>query len=264
VRLWWEVARRGFSRFATYRAATFAGAFTNTVFGCIKAYILIAVYEQRDRVGQLDLVDALTFTFVAQGFLMVVGVFGGHGEIGERIRSGDIVTDFYRPVDFLRYWLALDLGRATFQTIFRGLPPFLVGSFLFHLRLPESAVEVGGFLVSLVLAVTASFAVRFMLGMTAFWLLDSRGPAQVVSVSWLFFAGFILPIDFFPAWLETVARALPFAAMLQVPIEVFLGKHVGVDLLTTLAQQLAWVVVLLAAARLTLMAATRRVVVQGG
>ena len=264
MRLWWEVSRRGFRRFATYRGATFAGAFTNTVFGCIKAYILLAVYEQRDEVGNLDVVDALTFTFVAQGFLMVVGVFGGHGEIGERIRSGDIVSDFYRPVDFLGYWLALDLGRAGFQTIFRGVPPFLVGSLLFHLRLPESPVEVVGFAASLLLAITASFAVRFMLGMTAFWLLDSRGPAQVVSVSWLFFAGFVLPLDFFPAWLETVARALPFAAMLQVPIEVFLGKHHGLDLLITLAQQLAWVAVLLGAARLTLRAATRRVVVQGG
>ncbi|MBV9255191.1 MAG: ABC transporter permease, partial [Actinobacteria bacterium] len=35
MRLYWEVARRGFRRYATYRAATVAGVFTNSVFGLI-------------------------------------------------------------------------------------------------------------------------------------------------------------------------------------------------------------------------------------
>jgi ABC-2 type transport system permease protein len=52
--------------------------------------------------------------------------------------------------------------------------------------------------------------------------------------------------------------------MLQVPIDVFLGKHVGVDLLGALAFQAAWAAALLGLGRLVLHAGVRRLVVQGG
>ena len=115
VRLFHEVARRSYRRFSTYRGATFAGVFTNTVFGFLMAYVLLAVvHDAGGEVGGLDADAAVTYTFVAQGFLATVGVFGELG-IGERIRTGDIVIDLYRPVDFQQYWLAEDLGRAAFQ-----------------------------------------------------------------------------------------------------------------------------------------------------
>ncbi len=264
MRLYVEVARRGFRRFATYRGATFAGVFTNTVFGFVQAYVMLAVFQHRTDVGGFDATDAVTFVFATQAFLMPVGIFGGSGEIGARIRSGDVVSDLYRPVDFQAYWLALDLGRAGFHAVFRGVPPYLVGALVFDLRTPQTGALWAAFIASAVAAVVTSFGLRFLVGLAAFWVLDDRGPAQIVSAVWMFLGGFIVPITFFPDWLEHLARALPFAAMLQVPVEIFLGKHAGSGLLRALALQLAWAVALLALGRLVLGAATRKLVVQGG
>src|SRR6478672_10297460 len=99
MRWMWEVAKRAYRRQATYRGATFAGVFTNTVFGFILAYVLLAVLRQRPLVGGFSAEDAVTFTFVMQGMLMVIGVFGSTS-IADRIRTGDVVSDLYRPVDF--------------------------------------------------------------------------------------------------------------------------------------------------------------------
>ena len=63
MRWMWEVATRAYRRQATYRGATFAGVFTNTVFGFILAYVLLAVYQQRSTIGGFTSVDAVTFTF---------------------------------------------------------------------------------------------------------------------------------------------------------------------------------------------------------
>ena len=264
MRLWWEISRRSFRRQSTYRGATFAGLFTNTVFGFIQAYVMLAIFSQRTALGGFDLRDSLTYVFVSQGFLMVVNVFAGPGEISARIRSGDVVTDFYRPVDFQYYWLALDLGRAGFQALARGIPPFLAGAILFDLALPRDAVTWLAFVIATVVSVVASFGYRFLVGMSAFWLLDDRGPAQILGVFMMFFAGFIIPVNFFPDWLETVARVLPFQAFLQIPIEVFLGKHEGAGLVGVLALQAFWAVALLAVGRVVLHAATRKLVIQGG
>jgi ABC-2 type transport system permease protein len=97
VRLYWEVARTTARRMATYRTATLAGIFTNTVFGFILAYVMLAVFRQRPDIGGFDAVDAVTFTFIAQGmFSMTVGNFG-HVELSGRIHSGDVAVDLSRP-----------------------------------------------------------------------------------------------------------------------------------------------------------------------
>lgn len=263
MRWMWEVATRAYRRQATYRGATFAGVFTNTVFGFILAYVLLAVYQERTTVGGFDAVDAVTFTFVMQGMLMVIGAFGST-DLADRIRTGDVVSDLYRPVDFEAYWLADAYGRSAFYAIFRGVPPFLIGSIVFDLRLPGDVATWIGFAVSVALAVTVSFGWGFILQLSAFWLLDVRGPNQLGWLTAQFFSGVFVPVVFFPAWLGAIANATPFPSMAQLPAEVFLGKHHGLDLLGVYSVQIFWAVVLLGAARIVLHRAMRKVVVQGG
>ena len=264
MRLWWEVAKRSFARHATYRAATFAGVFTNTVFGFIKASILLAVFHERSSIGGFDVRDALTFTFVAQGFLAAVGAFGGHLGLADRIQTGDVVTDLYRPVDLQAYELATDLGRAAFQLFIRAIVPLVVGGIAFDLRLPTTPGPWLVFLASLTVGLVVSFAIRFLVSLTTFWFLDYRAPSQMSTVITLFLSGFAVPVVMFPDWLESLARALPFVAFVQLPIEVLLQKYDGGELVGVFAFQAAWAVVLLALGRFVLARATRRVVIQGG
>ena len=263
MRLYWEVARRGFQRYSTYRAATVAGVITNSVFGLIRAYILIAVFRQRTTIGSFDVTDALTFTFVTQGLLMPVGAFG-RMDISERIRTGDVVVDLYRPVDFQAYWLAHDLGRGAYLLLARGIPPVLFGALVFDLRLPHTPTTWLAFVASLAVAMVVSFGLSFMVNLAAFWLIDDRGINQLATAIQLFLSGITLPIVLFPHWLEVIARYSPFASMIQLPVEVLLGKHAGTSLYPVLALQLLWAVALLGTGRLVLSAATRKVVIQGG
>ena len=216
MRLYWEVARRGFSRYATYRGATVAGIFTNTVFGFIKSYVLIALFAARPVLGGYRVGDALTYGFVAQGLIAVVAIWGWF-EIEERIRSGEIATDLLRPHSFAGWWLAHDCGRALYQALARGIPPFLVAGLVFHLRLPQRPATAPLFLASLALAVAVSFAIRFMVNLFAFWFLDSRGLAAIMLTPWTFLSGLALPLAVFPAGLRTAARLTPFAATFDAP-----------------------------------------------
>ncbi len=263
MRLYWEVALRGYRRYATYRAATFAGVVTNTVFGFIRAYVFVALFRGRGDVGGFDLRDTLTFVFVGQGMMLVTYLWGWW-EIALGIRSGAIVTDFSRPIDYQLYWMTQDLGRAVYHAIFRGIPPFVLGALVFSLRLPQHLWTWPAFLLSVGLAVCTSFGFRFLVNLSAFWLLDYRGVGVIAMAVWTFFSGFTVPIAFFPGALQTVSRALPFAAMINTPIEIFLEKPQGFDLIGALVFQAMWALVLLACGRLLWNVATRKVVIQGG
>jgi viologen exporter family transport system permease protein len=263
MRLYWEVARRGFRRYATYLGATLAGIFTNTVFGFIRAYILIALFAVRPVLGGYGISDALTYTFVTQGLIATVAIWGWF-EIEERIRTGAVATDLLRPLSFLGYWLATDYGRACYQALARGIPPFVVAALAFDLRLPREVATWPVFLISVVLAVTVSFGIRAIVNLFSFWFMDSRGLGAIVSPAWIVLSGMMLPLAVFPAGLRTFARMTPFAATFDAPAQVFLEQLSARDVAATLALQALWAGVMLAAAARVMDHGTRKLVIQGG
>ncbi len=267
VRLYLAVAAGGFRRYATYGTATAAGVFTNTVFGFIVAYTYIALWDERPGLGGYDQAQALTFVWVSQSLLAAGALIGGgfQEELQERIRTGDIAVDLYRPADLQMWWLAADLGRAGFQLLGRGVVPLVAGALAFPLALPVDPLRWLLFLVSVLLALVVSFALRYMVGLVAFWLMDGAGVNIMATVTSIFFSGMLLPLTVFPGGFGEFVRALPWSAMLQVPLDVLLGKHAGAGgAAEALGFQAGWAFVLLGTGRLLQSAATRKVVVQGG
>jgi viologen exporter family transport system permease protein len=259
------VAERSFRRYSTYRAATFAGIFTNCVFGVIICYTYIALWDPNPTAGGYDVTDALTYAWLGQAMIMTVAVWSGGAtdNLALRIKSGDVAVDLYRPVSLLGWYLASDLGRALYHLLTRGLAPTIVGGLLFQLRYPAGAVVWLEFAVSVVLAVVVSFGVRMLVSASAFWLLDDTGVKNLAAVFAMFLSGLAIPLVLFPGWTRDVVTALPWASYLQVPADIWLG-HTGGHVLRALGFQVFWSVALLLICHLVLSRASRRVVVQGG
>ncbi|MFI5807730.1 ABC transporter permease [Streptomyces sp. NPDC051561] len=265
-RLYALVAAGGFRRYATYRLATAAGIFTNTIFGFVIAYTYTALWDQRPNLGGYDLSQAMAYVWLGQALLAAASLMGGgfESELMERIRSGAIATDLHRPVDLQLWWLASDLGRGAFLLIGRGVVPMVAGALAFDVAMPPSAWTWVAFLASVWLGLVVSFGLRFLVALSAFWLMDGAGVTQVAWLAAMFFSGMLLPLTLFPGLLGEVARLLPWSSILQVPVDVYLGKRTGWDLVSAYAFQVGWAAVVLTAGRLLQGVATRRVVVQGG
>lgn len=264
MRLYAEVAKRSFRRWSTYRAATIAGFFTNSIFGFIRAAVLVAIVHARPGAGGLDASGYVTFSVMSQALMAFVGFFGDGEEITERIKTGDIVSDLYRPADLQLWYYAADVGRSLFQLVGRGVPIVALGAIVYGIDTPGSLGGVGLFALSLVGAQMIGFFVRFIVQLSAFWLLDTRGTKQLLDTLMMFSSGVMAPLMLFPDWLEPIARALPFAGMIQTPVEVYLGTVRGSAAVNAVALQFAWVLALFVGGRLLLTSATRRVVIQGG
>ena len=263
VRLYAAVAAKAFQRRLAYRTSNIAGLVTNTVFGFLRTAVFVALFQTQAIVGSYDLQQMITYSWVLQSTLMVAQVWGWY-DVEETIRTGDVVSDLSKPFSYPGYWLAQDFGRAGFFLLYRGVPVFLIGHLTTGLLLPGSALAWLLFGLSLAMGVVVSFTWRFMLNMTAFWTMDARGisvlgTALITSVS-----GFLIPIHFFPEPLRSIALMLPFAGITQTPIDVWLGRLSTPELLGALALQAFWCVAMLAICQLIVVAATRRVVVQGG
>jgi ABC-2 type transport system permease protein len=254
----------GFKRYATYRQATLAGAFTNTVFGVIKVSILFAAADAAGGVvAGYDRAALSTYTWVSQGLIAVVWVFAWT-PVTQRVRNGDVAIDLGRPVHPVAAWLAEDLGRAGQACLLRFVGPLVVGGLLYGLRVPQHAATVPLFLLSAVAAVVVSFGARLLVSLTAFWLVDVRGLLTLYVLVSNVLCGLLVPVHFLPGWARAVAYATPFPSILQTPVDLATERATGTAALGLLGAQTAWAAALLAGCVWVFGRGTRRLVVQGG
>ncbi|MGD9531565.1 ABC transporter permease [Pseudonocardia sp.] len=254
-----RLIRAGFLRYSSYRQAALAGLTTNVVFGLLRTAVLVAVLAERGTVAGYDVAAAVTYVWLGQGLLTVV-LLWGDVELSRRIRSGDVVVDLGRPWDLQAARLAGDLGRAGFAVLTRLVPPAAFGALVFGFRWPAHLGTYALFALSVLAAVVVSFAVRFLLNLSAFWLLDARGVLAVWGVVGGLLAGLVMPLPWFPEWARTALWWTPFPALFQTPIDVFLEQASW----PAVIHQVLWMVLLLAAGRVVLERGGRRLVVQGG
>lgn len=264
MRTYLQLAAAGFRRYSTYRMAIAAGVVTQSVFGFIRVSVMFAaVAAAGGELAGYDQQQASTYVWLGQALLAPVALFGWT-ELADRIKTGDIAVDLARPVDVQLSWWAADLGRALFQLLTRGLAPLLIGALTIGLALPTSWTAYPMGVVSVLLAVSLSFIVRFGVNLIAFWTVDIRGFIGLYLVVVAPFSGLYVPVHLFPDWLRTIAYATPFPSLLQFPIDVLSGRVLGTEALLVVAMQLGWLVLLVAATRLLMTRAARRLVVQGG
>ena len=118
--------------------------------------------------------------------------------------------------------------------------------------------------ISGMLGTVGRWILHFIVNLFAFWVLDWRGLLALSSAFTTVASGFVVPIAFFPTWAARLFTVLPWAAMIQTPIDVFIGRRTGPTLASGLALQVFWAITLLGLGRILLARAAQRVVVQGG
>ncbi|MEU0883949.1 ABC-2 family transporter protein [Lentzea sp. NPDC005914] len=233
----------------------------NVVFGLLRVSVIVAALKAAGReIAEYDVAATNTYVWIGQGLLGFI-LLWGNNELAERVRSGDVVVDLYRPWNLQGALLAEDLGRGGYAFLARLAPPMLIGMLLFPFQFPEHAYQWPLFLVSAVIALVICFGCRFLIEISAFWLLDNRGLFGFWNVTSGLLCGLTVPIAFFPQWAREVLWMTPFPALLQAPVDVFLGHGNAGKLLL---YQAFWAVVILALGHFALQRAVRKVVVHGG
>jgi ABC-type uncharacterized transport system permease subunit len=132
------------------------------------------------------------------------------------------------------------------------------------LRAPASPAAFGYWLPSLLCGYAVAILLNLVVGLIGFWTIEVNGVTLFSYLVNQFLAGALVPLPLFPDALRTVAGLLPFQATTYAPTAIYLGRITGTGALSAIAVQVAWILLLAAAARLLWRSALRRVVVQGG
>jgi len=161
--------------------------------------------------------------------------------ISEHVKDGSIAYLLNKPYDFLLYQLSTTMG----ETIFRALMNAIFGGIVvFWLVGPPQHPE--GIIIALPAILGAwvlHFCVTAMIGLSAFVVEDISAFMWIYQKFIFILGGFLIPLDFYPEWLQVIAKALPFSAMIYGPSKLFVSPSIALFANVMLTQSL-WITAL--------------------
>lgn len=211
-----------YKEWAAYRSQMAVTIFVGPVFFLTQVFIWRAVFATRTTLNGLTLEQMLTY----YGIVAVIGYLtfdSADWDLQWLIRNGSFLTYMLRPVSYSFLAFAQKIGHRLLALWVEIIPVYLIFIFVFKIQLvPAEPVWA---LLSLGLSFVLVFLTNYCIGITAFWLTKTEGLRRAFLTLRDLSAGMLIPLNFFPEWMQKVLFYLPFQFITYVPTRVFIGHY---------------------------------------
>jgi ABC-2 type transport system permease protein len=201
-----------------------------------------AAYANRGAtlIGGLTLANTIWYFLIAEA--VELGKFRHDVKISEEVKDGSIAYTLNRPYNYLAYHFFNGLG----ETAVKMLLVFLLGSpiALYYAGWPTvQLVHLPAIILILFLALLLDFFILSIIGLLAFVTEDTFSFRLIYQKLVFILGGLLIPVDFLPGRLQTIARLLPFNLTIYAPSKLFVAftRDQFIEILTL---QLLWLVLI--------------------
>jgi ABC-2 type transport system permease protein len=260
---YWQFMRLGYITYLAYRFQVLASFVSYLLIIALNYFLWKAVYSGRQVIAGFTMEQMMTYVVIGWSARTF---FANRIDrmIGDAVRDGSIIMDLLKPTNFQLYHYFRSFGRAVFMFIFMTLPIIVVASVLFPVQLPSGKLGPYLFPLSMVLSFFLHAGISYLTGLVAFFTRNNEGVFRFKQLLVEVFSGVMIPITFFPGWVQNVLFWLPFKYIAYAPLRIYLGMeplsrvHQGVLL------QIMWIIIIYAAGQLLWHYGIRRLEIQGG
>ncbi|MFH1840914.1 MAG: ABC-2 family transporter protein [Candidatus Shapirobacteria bacterium] len=242
MRKYVEVVRLTLEEYFTYRLNFLMWRFRNLVLMSTQVFFWAAILATRENFLGYQKNQLLSYALLT-GLMRGVVLSSRTADLAGMIRNGDINKLLSIPINLFACFFSRDVADKLLN-IALALLEFVLVLKLLGITLIVPTFNQGlVFGLSLVLAVSLFFLVSLFLSLLAFWTEDIWAIRFVFGVVFLeFFSGAFFPLDVLPRWLQTVFNLTPFPSMIFVPLQIWLGKITGVQLIKPLVLSVFWLI----------------------
>ena len=251
MKKYWTVAAMGWQDSLVYRF----NALIWVLYAVLPAITLMLVWRAKYATSATALSPGgLTLTQMTTYYLCVTALSvmitpHPEWEMASQIRDGKITGFIVRPIGYFGYRLSQETSYQVVKSAMM-LPALGLMILIFHadLRLPPFDAARGGlFFLASLLAYALLTQMKFLLGLSAFWISEPGGFLELWNVLTSVLGGRLLPITElakpFP-WIASVSGILPFASLYSFPTRIFLGLAAPQEIAQGFAIQIVWLAAL--------------------
>ena len=217
---YWAILKTQVSNRITYAGDLAAHSLTIVMFMWIFMQLWRTTYAASgsDTLAGLTLRHTLWYLMMAE-VIMLSKPRLSRG-ISQAVKDGSIAYLLNKPYDFLLYQLSLGLGDSLMSTLFN----LLAGGITVWLLVGPPPEIWGWPLVcsAMLFAWLIDFCINALIGLAAFITEEVSAFDWIYSKFLLLLGGVLIPLDFFPLWLQQITRVLPFAYTIYGPARLFI------------------------------------------
>lgn len=238
--------------------------FVANFIGLIAMYCLWqAIYTGRAELsgftwGQMQ--SYLLITFFVNSMLS----YYSESSITNKIIDGSVMMDLLRPIQFQKARLAESLGSCVLEGLLSCLLIGLAAVFTLGIQLPNDAATLLLFLFSMASSILVKFGIVYLSALLCFWTTSGFGIYWARTSITNLLSGALVPLAFFPSWLQSTAMLLPFQGIVNTPVTIGLGMTEGIEALRLIGIQWIWIVLLWLLGKWMWSGAVRQITIHGG
>ena len=215
-----------YKEWGAYRTHSMVSIFVGPVYFLVQYSLWTAVYgggmPGAGMPGGMDYSQMIRY-FGAAALIGYLTMDFADWNLSMLIRTGKFLTFALRPVNHRFFALSQKIGHRTLGFLFEFIPCLAIFALLFKVDMRPASLP--WTVLSAALAFLMQFFVNYCLGMASFWLVKSQGIRAVFMLTGQVFSGALIPLVFFPRWLQIAQFFLPFQYTAYVPVMVFLGRY---------------------------------------
>ena len=250
-----------------YRAAAWAGIFTQAIWGIMMILMYRAFYRSGSQDFPMDFQSLSCYIWLQEILLTLFAAWSFDNEIFDSITSGSVAYELCRPCGVYGMWFVKNMALRMSRVVLRCLPILVLAVLLpapYGLKLPATFGAGVQFLISLTLGFLVAISFVMLIYISTFYTVSSSG-IRVLGASVVeFFSGAVIPLPFFPEKLQRIFNLLPFASMQNTPFLIYTGYLDTGEALARMGLQLIWLVLMGGFGLILTRRALKRLVIQGG
>lgn len=215
------VALVTYKEWSAYRTHSMVSIFVGPVYFIVQYFIWTAAYGGKSVINGMDLSEMIIY-FGASTLIGYLTMDFADWNLQMLIRTGKFLTFAMRPIHHRFFAFSQKVGHRILGLLFEFVPCYLIFTLLFRINMIPK--NIGWTLLSIAFAFLMNFYVHYIMGMTAFWFVQSSGIRRVFDLLSGVFSGVFIPLVFFPEAIQKILFFLPFPYMTYVPAMVFTGN----------------------------------------
>lgn len=219
------VLNSAWQRQFTFRANILAFRVGNLIELSFQLFIWLAVYSSTALVGGYSQKEMMTYLVLSWLFTFFTTTYGIEEHVGSHIRDGKLSEFLIKPMSYLRYMVALSIGRSSMASIFGVLiVVFFMAIFHGSLIFPTDIRVYFLVLTIVIIGVFVRLFLAILVGMIAFWSTEMSGINYTINTVIRFLTGGFAPLNLLPKALFQVTLWTPFIYINFFPAQLYLGK----------------------------------------
>lgn len=246
-----------------YLQAVWCDIIATLISVCLYYYLWKFVFINQSSIGGYSFSEMTTYIIVSR-ILSSQFSEGIDRYFSVWIYEGNIGVEMNKPIEIFSILAMRRFGEFFFWLLAKAFPVYCVCIMILRGHAPSNIGMIFFFFISIILSLCIMFYIEMIVGICSFYTLTHYALGFTKTAVLDLLSGAIIPFSIFPEPIYDFLNVLPFAGMVSIPINIFLGKYEIKQILVYMLIQFSWVLTVYFLAHIFYNHAIKKIVVQGG